>query len=153
MDPSRSDFLRIDVRGKSAKLWKGIRQKLIGAIGRVLDSVIDVQQNTTVREESRRFTSALLEHARERLAKAGLENDKIEGEIYKLYAEREKALAEAHKTKVEGDNIAFELSVKQLRLALGATKAILIGEEGQEALLLGQQIDTFLEILRELAAA
>jgi hypothetical protein len=46
---------------------------------------------------------------------------------------------------------AFSYAIKKLRLVLGGTKAMLIGDPGEEALLCGQQIDEFLRVLKELA--
>lgn len=149
----REGILRIDVVGKSPDTWSSLRSKLLAAIGKVLDSVIDPEHGTTVREEAKKFTSALLDHARARLAKAGLENEKIEAEVAKLYAECESISADARKKHAEAEATEFETAVKRLKLALELTKAMLIGEPGEEAIVFGNQVQALLGVLSEAAQA
>jgi hypothetical protein len=151
-DCARHGWIRVDVRGKTEAVWASLREKLIVAIGQVLDSITEEQdKGDWFKATSREFTSALLGHAKERLARAGLENAKIEAEVAEIYAKRERELAEARKVHADADAREFKTSLDRLRLMLGATKAMLIGEKGKEALLLGRQLKAFLEVVNELS--
>jgi hypothetical protein len=149
MNENENSILRIDVTGKDSDRWRKLKSKLFNAIDQLLDSTIDHERNTTVREEVKQFTSAALDYARQRLAKQGLENDRIEAEVFQLYAERERTLAEARKINAEADEQELQTRVKKLRLILSATKIILISEPGEEAILFGKEIDRFLQALNE----
>jgi hypothetical protein len=91
-----------------------------------------------------------LDYARAKLEKPGLENAKIEAEVLRHYAEREKALAEARVKNAEAEKAELANTVKKLKIALGAAKVLLIGEDGDEAALFSLQIDEFLRVLKEL---
>src|SRR5262249_21831890 len=138
------------VTGQDPLLWQGLRSKLVEVINGVLDSVIDHEKETTVREEAKKMTSALLDHAKARLAKAGLENEKIEAEIQRLYTQIENDYAEARKKHAEAEAIELNTALKKLWLSVGLTKAMLIGEAGEENIVFSQQIDAFLGTLKEL---
>lgn len=151
--PPPGSIVRVDVTGKSVVLWGRLRGKLVTAIEGLLNSTLDCNRGTTVREEAKEFTSALLDFAKAKLQMPVVELEKASAEISKLYAERQKELADADKTHAEADAIRLTTQITELRLVLGATKAILVGEEGAEAILLGKQIDVFLEVVRDLSRA
>jgi hypothetical protein len=65
------------------------------------------------------MTSALLAHAKAWLARAGLENEKIEAEVNRLYAQIEIDFAEARKRHAEANAIEFATAMRKLRVALG----------------------------------
>ena len=71
--PEHKPFVRVDVRGKTTALWQSLRPKLIQAMNDVLDAVIDDEQGTTVRDEMKQLTTALLDYAKANLARPGLE--------------------------------------------------------------------------------
>lgn len=151
-DGERQGWLRVDVKGKTAATWARLREKLILGIEQVLDGITEEHdKGAWIKANAREFTSALLDHAKERLARAGLENAKIEAEVAEIYAKRERELAEARKVHADAADREFETSVKQLRLMLGATKAMLVGEKGKEAILFGKQLNAFLEVVNELS--
>lgn len=149
----REGMARIDVTGRTPALWRDMRPKLLQAINEVLDKVVDPVKGTTLREEAQQLLAAGLGNIKVRLAKAGLENEKIEAEVAKTYAEQEKLLAEARKANSEAEAREFQTAVQRLRLVLGGTKAMLIGDTDEEALLFGRQIDAFLEVLKDVAKA
>jgi hypothetical protein len=68
-------------------------------------------------------------------------------EIEKGFTEREKTLADAEKVRAETDAIRLETRIRELRVILGLTKALLIGDDSSEALVVGQRIDEFLKVL------
>lgn len=148
----QNDILRIDVTGKDSRLWSKVRDRLLVTLDRALDTVIDAERGTTLGEEGRALTTALLDHLKARLAKSGLDNERIAAEVNKLYQEVETQQAVTRKTHAEADKIEFENRIKELHLALGTAKALLIGETGEEAILFSQQIDKMLALLRELVS-
>lgn len=152
-DPTpKKGYMIVKVRGEANELWAKLRPKLIKTVNDVLDTVIDESREATVRTEAKEFTSALLDFAKQRLRKEGLEAEKIEAEVRKLHADMQMGLAEARERHARADHCEFDLKVKKLRLALSLTKAQLIGDEGEEAIVFGRQIDELLKLLKELSA-
>lgn len=147
---SNHKIVRVDVRGEDPELWKRLRAKLMVRIHTVLESTLDHDRGTTVREEAKQFTASMLDFARQRLQREGLENDKIEAEIAELYAKRTKELADADRVSAEAERIRQDTSLRELCKCLALTKAMLIGDESEEAMLFGQQIDSFLSVVKEL---
>jgi hypothetical protein len=143
-------IVRVDVRGSDPALWARLRPKLLQAIEKALDSTLDHTQGTTVREEARQFTSAFLDYARNRLQREGLENDRIEAEVAKLYAERQSQLADADLRSAQAEDVRSRTALRELCKMLALTKAMLVGDQSDEAILFGQQIDSFLETIRSL---
>lgn len=141
---------RIDVRGADTTLWATLRPKLIRKISEVLDSTLDNERGTTVREEAKQFTSAMLEYARRRLQREGLENDKIEAEIAELYAKRASELAQAESLTAAAEAQRQQTALRELCTCLSLTKAMLVGDKSEEAVLFGLQIESFLETVKEL---
>jgi len=151
--PEQKRFVRVDVRGKTAELWQSLRPKLIQAMNDVLDAVIDDEHGTTVRDEMKQLTTALLDYAKANLARPGLENERIEAEIRRLYGQMEIDRAEARKKHAEADALEFTNKVKKLKFVLGMAKAYMLGEEGEEAVICTAQITAFLETLDNLASS
>jgi DNA primase large subunit len=149
-DASKKTFLRVDVKGNSEPLWLRLRPKLINAINAVLDTVVDPDNESTMRDEAKQFTSALLDHAKAKLKRAGLENDRIEAEIRQLYSQIEMDLAESRKRNAEANALEFDTTVRKLRFALMGTKTLLISDESNESIAFGQEVDGFLESLKQL---
>jgi hypothetical protein len=150
-DPNtpKPNLLEVRVSGRSLSSWREFRPKLISAINSVLDSVIDHHNETTIRDEAKEFTSALINHAKAKLNKAGLENEKIEAEVRKIVTQIETERAEARKKHAEADSLEFQTAVKKLQFSLMGTKAMLIGDASDEAILFGKQIESFLTSIKE----
>ncbi|MBK7391133.1 MAG: hypothetical protein IPI23_19310 [Bacteroidetes bacterium] len=51
------------------------------------------------------------------------------------------------KLHAEAKAIEFDTALKKLKLSLKLTKALIVGKEGQEAIVITKQIDTFLEAI------
>jgi hypothetical protein len=147
-EPGR--YLRIDVTGRNPGLWKQYRpvliEKIVQALNQLLDQVIDPERGSILREPSSKLTLVLCDQ----LAREGPENEKIEAEVRRLYAQIESDSAEARERHARAEALEFTTAVRKLQLVLGGTKAMLIGDPGEEALLFGQQIDEFLKVLKEL---
>ncbi|MBX3322799.1 MAG: hypothetical protein KF757_07390 [Phycisphaeraceae bacterium] len=152
------DFVRVDVRGKSPSLWAAKRAEfintkipqLIEMMNKFLDTTIDYDEGTTIREEAKRFTSGMLEFARNKLRKEGVEVEKIEAEISEIYAKRLESIARTEKTSSETREKQRSTALKQLCTQLALTRGMLIGDDGEEAMLFGRQIDEFLRLVKEL---
>ncbi|RPJ49276.1 MAG: hypothetical protein EHM19_00735 [Candidatus Latescibacterota bacterium] len=142
-------LLRVDVSGRTEGLWAVLRGKLIDAIVTTLDTVIDHKRGTTVRDEAREFSSALLEYARQRLARPEKENAEIEARIALLFSEREYNIERARSERARADAQELENAMRKLRVALSLTRAFLAGEEGEEVLFLGSKLDDLLKAIGE----
>lgn len=143
----KKQYLKEETAGKSPELWNSLREKVLQAVHNFLDITIDGVDNKTIREEAKEFSHALLKYGKDKLEKAGLENDKILAEIDLLYSQKEKALAEARKLNAEAQKAEFENAVRQLQLSLKMTKVMLVGEPGGEALILVKSVEQFIKIL------
>jgi hypothetical protein len=151
--PERKQLARFDVRGKTTALWQSLQPKLIQAMTDVLDAVIDDEHGITVRDEAKQLTTALLHYAQAQLARPGLENERIEAEVRRLYGQMEIDRAEARKKHAEADTLEFNNKVRRLRLVLGAAKAFMMGDTGEEAVIFTAQMTAFLETLDKLASS
>lgn len=151
--PTAKAWLQVQVRGKDPDRWANLRAKFIRRLDKLLDSTLDSARGTTVRDEAKEFTSALLDFASAKLAKPGLEGEKIAAEIGKTFAERQTELARADKTSEEARELRIKNDISELRLMLGATKAVLVGDDSDEAVLFGKAVDAFLSALNEMARA
>ena len=95
--PQEGQFALVTVSGKSPQRWSQFRDRLLQTLQIVLDTVLDTEEGTTVRDEAQQFTRALLDYAKANLARPGLENDKLEAEIRRLFSQSEADRAEARK--------------------------------------------------------
>jgi hypothetical protein len=151
--PEKQQFIRVDVTGKTASLWQALRPKLVQAMTDLLDAVIDDAHGTTVRDEMKQLTTALLDYAKANLARPGLENEQLEAQIRRLYVQMEIDRAEARKKHAEADTLEFNNKVRRLRLALGMAKAFLVGDASEEAVIFTAQIEAFRATLDELTSS
>jgi hypothetical protein len=78
---------------------------------------------------------------------------RIEAEVRRLHGQMEIDRVEARKKHAEADTLEFNNKVKWLRLVLGATKALMVGEEGEEAVIYTAQMTAFLETLEKLTSS
>lgn len=142
-------FIEVEVEGKDKKTWQNLKAKLIETINKSLDTVINYDNQSTIRDEAKEFTIALLNHAKAKLNRAGVENDKIIAEIELTYSQRSKELAEARKINAEAQAIEFKNAVNNLRLSLSGMKALLIGENDNTDIVFLNQIDFLLNSISE----
>lgn len=88
-------------RQEAAKL----RAKLATALSRLLDSIVDVESQQTVRQASQSVGSKALQNVQERLREKGLQNEKLEADTALVLAQAEKTLAEARKARAEAEGV------------------------------------------------
>jgi len=116
-------------------------------INKFLDSTIDFEKRTSVRDEAKKLVSLTLNFAEEKLKKPGIENQKMLAEVDEIYSNIEKNKAEVKKIYAEASSIELETALKKLKLALKLSKALMIGKEGNECIIINKQIDAFLEAI------
>ena len=139
-------YIRVDVRGDNEALWRQFRSKLLQGLNDLLDAVVDPESGTTLREETQNLAAAVLNHAKARLARPGVEIEKLEAEIHQLYAD-------ARKKHAEAAALEFDTKVRQMRFILGGARALLTGDEGKEAVLFLTQIAAFIKSLDEFSSS
>ncbi len=150
MEGDTKRILRIDLVGKDENLFQNLRSKLIETVNKVLDASIDVNSNQTVKDELRNLASLGLDFAKSKLAKPGIENDKMLAEIEEKISVIEKNNAETRKLNVEARKLEFDQSLRELTFALRMSKALINLEEGDEAIAFTKQINVFLEAVNSL---
>jgi hypothetical protein len=104
-----------------------------------------------LQEQAKELGGLALDFAKAKLRREGVEVQEIEARVGKLFAEKEKTIAEARKTNAEARAIEIKNVMTGLRFALGATKAMLIGDQSAEAVVFGQQIDAMLDAIKAVA--
>lgn len=129
--------------------------KIEEAVDKVLDTVIDTDRGTTVRQEAESLLSDSIQHLHAKLKKSGLENEEIVARITKLLAEaqterakEEKTRQEARKTKAEAEHRELVVMVRKLRLLL-ATQKFMLGDE--TASVLTGRVDVLIKTLEDLS--
>jgi Rad3-related DNA helicase len=115
--------------------------KLTEALAAVLDSVVDRNRRTTVRDEAQDLLSRSIEHLKDRLSRTGLENEALAARAAKLLAEAEASKATAAKTHAEAGEIELRLLARKLQLVIEAERAMTGGD-----------LDRFIGVLERLGA-
>lgn len=120
----------------------GLIPRLTDAIAAVLDSVVDQHSRATVRDEAQDLLNRSIEHLKDRLSRAGLENEALAARATKLLAEAEASKATAAKTQAEAGEIELRLLARKLQLVIEAERAMTSGD-----------LDRFIGVLERLGAA
>jgi hypothetical protein len=130
--------------GSPARLaiGSGLVPKLTEALAAVLDSVVDRNRRTTVRDEAWDILGRSIEHLKDLLSRAGLENEELAARAAKLLAEAEVGKATAARTQAEADEIELRLLARKLRLVIEAERAMTGGD-----------LDRFVGVLERLGAS
>ena len=110
--------------GRLTGFSSGFKDRLQTALDHVMDSMINQRTQTTVREEVNDLISESIQHLKDRLQRAGLENTEIAARVTKLLAEAEKEKAMAAKTRAEADRLEFGNLKNKLLLLLKAQQAM-----------------------------
>lgn len=142
-------------RRRMDQFLASLTPKIEQAIGTVLDSVIDKNHGTTVRQEAESLLTESLGHLQARLKKAGMQNEEIAARVTKMLAQAatereiaEKTRQEARKTGAEADQMELVTLTKKMRFVLAAQRFLTSGSEGD---FLTQRVDTLIETLEELS--
>lgn len=149
MSENSKKILNVGVAGKNPETWARLRDKLLEVIENILNTVIDTERNSTLKQEAQKFTSAVLEYGKQKLAQPGHENEKIIAEVDYLYSKKQRELAEARKINAEADKLELENSIRKLKLYLMTAKVIATKDDNDDILFI-KEINSFLEILNDI---
>ena len=119
--------------------------KLQSTIGRILESVIDAEKGTTVKDEALDILKESISNLKQQLRQKGLQNEEITARVSKLLAEAENQRATARKTRAESEQIEFMNTIKKLRLVLEA-QLIMVSEGGHKD---KQKLIDLIEVLKD----
>lgn len=102
----------------------GLGSRLQRALDALLDTVVDQRREITVREEAQALIASSIQHLKDRLSRAGLENEEVAARAAKLLAEAEATKAVAAKTSAEAGEIELRTLARKLRLIIEAERAM-----------------------------
>jgi len=109
---------RYSVSAEDQAETRKLRKRLASAVGKLLDTMVDVDGDKTLRQTTEALGSKAIANIQERLRTKGLANAKLEADSSLVLAEAEKVLAEARKTRAEADGIDisnFEKRINAVR--------------------------------------
>jgi hypothetical protein len=106
----------------------GLIPRLTQAVAAVLDSVVNQHHGATVREEAQDLLDRSIAHLKDRLSRAGLENEELAARAAKLLAEAEASKATAAKTHAEASEIELRVLARKLQLVIEAERAMTGGD-------------------------
>ena len=92
----------------------GVRAKLASAVSTLLDTVIDANNDRSVRQVALGLGSDALENLRERLRTKGLENAKIEADVMLVMAQAEQVYAETRKSHAQAEGLELDNIPKRI---------------------------------------
>lgn len=124
---------------RDAVAGANVRQKLHDAMGRVLDAIAIPEHRAEARATAESVAREAVGALRARLAKGGIQNEKMEAEIAKLIAETEKIYTDVDNRRLENRGRELALVAKQLKLAIEA-----------QQMLDGGDVSRFLAVLDEM---
>jgi hypothetical protein len=120
----------------------GLLPRLQSALEVMLDAVVDQKSQTTIRVEAQELLAQSIQHLKDRINRAGLENEEIAARAAKLLAEAEMNKASAARTHAEANEIEFRTLARRIRLVIEAERAMAANE-----------LDGFLTVLEDLGRA
>jgi len=111
-------------------LQGALGERLQTFIATLMEAVVNQQTGASLREEALALVAEGIGNIKERLKRAGHENDEIAARAAKLLAEAEVSKAEAARLRAETDQKELQTLARKLRLVLEAEQAIAAGELG-----------------------
>ena len=112
----------------TVSVGNGLIPRLTQAMAAVLDSVVNQHHGTSVREEAQDLLDRSIAHLKDRLSRAGLENEELAARATKLLAEAEASKATAAKTHAEASEIELRILARKLQLVIEAERAMTGGD-------------------------
>lgn len=106
----------------------GFSHRLQKVIERLSGTVLEDKDLSKTYSEAKAVLRSSIDHIRDRLLKAGLENEKGRAEAAKLLAEAEAIKATADKKAAEAEHLKLATLAKKLQLVLSAEAAVSRGE-------------------------
>jgi hypothetical protein len=105
---------RYSVDDEDRATVKKLRRRLAVAVNRLLDTMVDPEQEQTLGEAAKAVSAKALHNVQERLRTKGLENAKLEADSHLVLAQAEKVLAEARKARAEADGLDIDNFEKRI---------------------------------------
>ena len=140
-------FFRIDVSGDSEELWKNLKHKSVQTVFEFLDSTVQSESDSLIKEEAAKLISELVAQAEQVPIKGDIDNERRTAEIDRLYSSKIKQLAETRKINAESDAIGLSVSLNKLKVSLGLAKTLLLDQADQREIMFIKKIDNFLDTL------
>jgi len=138
----KKELAPTDAKAVIAAGGRAFSRRLQGMIERLMDAMVDHENQRTLRNEAQAVFKESIDHIRAKLGRAGFENEEIAARATKLLAEAEATKATAAKTRAEADEIALRTLARKLAMVLQAEQAMTRGE-----------MEGFLMVLKELGKA
>lgn len=95
---------------------KAMRGKLAKALHNLLDAIVDVENNRSVRAALQDTATGALANIRERLRAKGIENAKLEAETILILAQGEQVMAAVRKSDVETEGLSLDNLERRMKL-------------------------------------
>jgi hypothetical protein len=149
MSESKTKLTKVSLSGADTVLWEKMKPKLLIALDKFLDTVINYDTGASIKQEAQEFTSAMIKYGKAKLEKASIENDKLNAEIEEIYTRIKKDKAETRKINAVADRINFDNQIRALKVSLGGAKALMIGSRNEEDILLVKRLDAFFDVINE----
>jgi len=147
-------YLLAELEGDDKRLWDVLSARLLDAINSLLDVRLEPMQGGTLREEALEIGNSIVQHAKARLERAGLENEQIAAEIATKLARRDRILAEADLTRAraatawtDADRERFELAKDRVVIVLRICSAMPANDRDGSTLLVTRQAEAMLRAL------
>lgn len=134
---------------KAAIFHRELLPKLQTTIGRILESVLDTEKGTTLKDEALDILKDSINHLKEKLRQKGLQNEEITVRISKLLAEAEYQRANARKTRAESEQIEFLNTIRKLRLVLEAQLIMVSDEDPKDKQKLKELIEVLIDVAKQ----
>ncbi|HMG16304.1 MAG TPA: hypothetical protein VK590_12690 [Saprospiraceae bacterium] len=150
MDDSVDRVIQVKNTGKDTALFKRMRKKLFIAFNKIMDATIDLDNNSTIRDEIPKITTLGLNYIKEKLKRPGIENEKYLAEIEEIYSNIDKNKADARKTNAESRQLEFDQRLKEFITIIKFSKAFCLGQENKESWIFTKEIEAFLEVVNEI---
>lgn len=148
--PGDPGYQHFQLTGKNPEAFAQARDKLLAWFNQLLDKQLDPIAGTTVRDETQEFIHESLNFLKAKLKKADFENEKIQAETLERFTAAKENLAKARKTSAEAHALELDNMIKDLKIRLTLTKAIVLQDKGEAAILFGRDIDALLNAIKEI---
>jgi ORF6N domain len=99
---------------------QGLITKLNIALGQVLDTIVEPEQGTTVRDEARAIAAEGLKSLKDYLKQAGISNEKTLAEVRRIMVEADGIEIDTARKKTENKHRQLALLAKKIKLVIQA---------------------------------
>ena len=154
MGKEKQKYLEVRVRGKNPVLWKELRakfiDKIIAIVEELMEEEVDSLHQTTGQNERIEVNLGVVKQIKSRLAKPGIENEKLLVEIQALYWKMEKVALSNRKNKAEAKSLELKNKLNQIEISLGLTKIIAVQDKSEDIVIFLKEVDEWMALVRNL---